>query len=177
MFKLALAQYLFEHTFYGYNLYKRITLFNYEKIIDGGDRVDLIKFLAKEEFNIINKVSKKSVDKILNNYRSTENDYIRHKMGPINDNKKYSFASFDDFITEYTKIQLTDGWIRQPQYPESHFTKDYRAKIHCDNIEFDGVNMILKTPEDFLKFKEWEKINTIIPDFSNNQVNKWSKDG
>lgn len=176
MFKLALTQYLFEYTFAGYNLYKRIKPFNYEKIIDGGDKVDLIKFLVKDEFDVINKVSKKSISKVLNNYKyTTKNDYMRHKMGPINDNKKYGFASFDDFIAEYTKIQLTDGWVRQPQYPESHFTKDYRGKIHCDNIEFDGISMIFKTPEDFLKFKEWESTNVIIPDFSNNQIDKWSK--
>lgn len=176
MFKLSLSQFLFEHKVDGYHLYKRITPFNYNKVLDGGDKVDLINFLVEEDFNVLKPISKNEAKKVLKRYDSEIKDWhLRHLKNPIEENKKYGYGTFDDFIAEYTKHQLDEGWIRDPQYPESHFTKDHKCKIHCHYIVFDGVHMLLKEPKDFLKFLEWEKENIIVPNFSDNQVDKWAK--
>jgi len=174
MFKLSLSQFLFEQKIDGYHLYKRTTPFNYTKVLDGGDKVDLINSIIKEEFNVVKSIYKKDAKKVYNKYNTSIEDWhLRHLTNPIKENLKYGYGTFDDFITEYTKHQLNEGWLRNPQYPESHFAEN--CKIHCHYIVFDGVCMILENPTDFLKFIEWEQANTIVPNFLSNKVDRWNK--
>jgi len=174
MFKLSLSQFLFEQKIDGYHLYKRIIPFNYIKVLDGSDKIDLIKFITQEEFNIIKPIRKKDAKNVFNKYdQSIKSLHLRHINNPIEQNLKYGYGTFSDFIAEYTKYQLNEGWMRDPQYPESHFIKNNNCRIHCHYIMFDGIHMILKDPTDFIKFIEWEQNNIIIPDFSNNKIDKW----
>lgn len=175
MFRLCWEKYIIDKKINGYYLWERIAPFTYEERVSGEDT--LVDFFVKDDINDVAEhiLSKTQSKNIYGNYKS---NYKIHIDRTIDSTKEYSkpfdYATFEQFMREFTKVQLDSGWERKPQYPESFFRHDRDSSVHAGLICFDGVFMIMKTLKDYIQLEDFIHKNILKVDDNQAKINKWS---
>jgi hypothetical protein len=172
MFRLCWEKYIIDKKFNGYYLWERVAPFKYIERLSGVS--SLVDFFIDDDVYDFDEhiISKKqlSFDKYKANHRSHVDRSIEYAT---TEKLKYSYGTFETFISEFTKKQLGDGWIRKNEYPESFFTDSQETQVHANLILFNGIYMILKNYKDYYKFKEFLKENGLKLE-KPERVDKWS---
>jgi len=179
MFRLCFEKYIIDKKFNGYYLWERVGLFQYTEKLSGVD--DLINFFTKDDVNetVEHVLSTQQAKEIAYNtrdkYSSGFKTHINMTSAKIKeDNCDYSYGVYEDFIAEFTKQELGEGWIRRGDHPESFFTENGKSKIHASIYSFYGVYMIMKTLSDFVKVEKFIEENIYEGAFKGKLINKWS---
>jgi len=164
----------------GFHLWKKKSLFKTEEIMTGGDKDDLLDKLIDEKFEMpFKKINASEVVKYVKKEYGDGAYYKTHiercKESAAKENKKFGYGTYEDFIAEFTKIQLADGWARDKSFEESFFGREERGRnqIHASLIVFDDVYMIMKTTKDYIKFNRWVKDNIMTFESKGLEVKKW----
>jgi len=174
MFRICWAKYIIDKKINGYYLWERVAPFKYVERLSGID--SLVDFFVKDDVgNIAEHILTK--DQTRNLYNSDKSEYKSHIKRTIKNTRtkgSFDYGTFDNFMTEFAKVQLEEGWTRNPEYEESFFTERPDTSVHVDLIKFDGVYMIMKTLKDYIKFKEFIKERALKFNKDDKKINKWS---
>lgn len=174
MFRLCWAKYIVDKKFNGYYLWEKVAPFTYIEKVSGEN--SLVDFFVKDDIKNIAEhiVSKNQKKDLYNSYKSNYNSHIKRTIESTKSGKLFDYGTFDNFMTEFTKIQLEEGWRRNIEYPRSFFCDRKDTDIHANLILFDGVYMIMKTLNDFIKFEEFVKEKELEFNQSERKVDRWS---
>ena len=173
MFRLCWAKYIIDKKVNGYYLWERTAPFTYAERLSGVQ--SLVDFFVKDDLSNIAEhiMTKKQSESLYVGHKSSYNSHIKRTLDCVSsEDLPFDYGTFDQFMREFTKIELDEGWTRKAEYPESFFSE--RGKIHASLILFDGVYMIMKTLKDYIKFEEFEKERILKVDSSKKKINKWS---
>jgi hypothetical protein len=182
MFRLCWEKYIIDKKFNGYYLWEKIAPFSYAEKMSGVDEDDLMNYFIKDEFSetvehVMAQAQAKEIGKSMKEkYGSGFKTHVEMTIAKVNDDGyDYDYGTYDDFIAEFTKQELADGWERKSEHPESFFTKEYESKIHASMYCFKNVYMVMKTLPDFARVEEFIANNRYESAPKGKQINKWGE--
>lgn len=176
MFRICWAKYIIDKKVNGYYLWERTAPFVYTERLSGVN--SLVEFFVRDDLtdvaeHILTKGQAESIYKM--DYKSSYKSHIKRTIDCTkSEQMPFDYGSFDNFMTEFAKVQLEEGWFRKTEYPESFFTERDKTGVHVGLIKFDGVYMIMKTLSDYIKFEEFIKERVLEVDDQQMKINKWS---
>lgn len=174
MFRVCWAKYIIDKKVNGYYLWERTAPFTYTEKLSGVQ--SLVDFFVKDDLNDVAEhiMTKEQTKHIYgSSYKSSYNSHIERTLDCVRSNDlPFDYGTFDQFMREFTKIELSDGWARNPEFPESFFND--RGKVHANLILFDDVYMIMKTLKDYIKLEEFIKERVLEFDDKKKKIDKWS---
>lgn len=175
MFRLCWEKYIIDKKINGYYLWERVAPFKYEERVSGED--SLVDFFVEDDVENIAEhiLSENQAQSIYIEYEGHYKSHITRTVGSSKqENLSFDYGTYEDFISEFTKIQLGPGWERKIEYPDSFFRHDENSSVHASLIKFNNIYMIMKTLRDYIKFNEFLKENKMHVDDNTFKTNKWS---
>lgn len=176
MFRLCWEKFIIDKKVTGYYLWERVLPFKYKEVLSGVE--SLTNYFIKDDLSDTAEhiISKKQLKNKFNteNYKNSYKTHVNMSQDKCKNGFSFDYGSYDDFIAEFTKQELSGEWKREKDYPESFFDSNGNSRIHADMFMFNGVLMIMKTIGDFIKVEEFIKENKYAPNEPGVKVDKWS---
>lgn len=174
MFRICWAKYIIDKKVNGYYLWEKVAPFTYVERLSGAQ--SLVDFFVKDDISNIAEhiMTKEQTKDLFSSHKSGYNSHIKRTLDCTKKGFSFDYGTFDNFMTEFAKVQLEEGWRRNPEYPESFFSDRKNTSVHADLILLDGVYMIMKSLKDYIKFEEFSKERALTFNNMEKKIDKWS---
>lgn len=177
MFRICWAKYIIDKKINGYYLWERTGAFKYKERLSGVE--SLVDFFVKDDINDFAEhiLTKEQAKKAYydDSYKANYKTHIElSTSSALKEDKFFDYGTFNQFMREFTKVELEEGWKREIEYPKSFFTDKPETKVHASLILFDSTYMIMKTLSDYVQFLKFIKSKALEINVDDKKINKWS---